>query len=64
LIQLTGQQVDIDYRPAEGSFVSNRIGDPTAARLDLDFVAETDLADGLRELIDWRNDHRRRRAGG
>ncbi len=63
LIQLSGQQVDVDYRPAEVSFVSNRIGDPTAARLDLDFVAETDLADGLRELIDWRNDHRRQRAG-
>ncbi len=63
LIDLTGQQVDVDYRPSEVSFVSNRIGDPTAARLDLDFVAETDLTDGLRELIDWRNDHRRRRAG-
>jgi UDP-glucose 4-epimerase len=60
LIQLTGQQVDIDYRPEEVSFVRNRIGDPTAARLDLDFVAETDLIDGLRELIDWRNGHRRR----
>ena len=59
LIQLTGQQVDIDYRSEAVSFVRNRIGDPTAARLDLDFVAETDLVDGLRELIDWRDEHRR-----
>jgi UDP-glucose 4-epimerase len=63
LIQLTGQQVDIEYRPEEMSFVRNRIGDPTAAKLDLDFVATTDLVDGLRELIDWRNDHRRRSTG-
>jgi UDP-glucose 4-epimerase len=60
LIQLTGQQVDIDFRPDEVSFVRNRIGDPAAARLDLAFVAETDLVDGLRELIDWRDVHRRR----
>ena len=60
LIQLTNQQVDIDYRPEEDSFVRNRIGDPTAARLDLDFVAQTNLVDGLRELIEWRVEHRRR----
>jgi len=42
------------------SFVRNRIGDPTAAGLDLDFVAETDLLNGLRELINWRDGHRRR----
>ena len=59
LIRLTGQKVDIDYHSEAVSFVRNRIGDPTAARLDLDFVAETDLVDGLRELIDWRDEHRR-----
>jgi UDP-glucose 4-epimerase len=59
LIRLTGQKVDIDYCSEAVSFVRNRIGDPTAARLDLDFVAETDLVDGLRELIDWRDEHRR-----
>ena len=62
LIQLTGQPVGINYLPDEASFVRNRIGDPTAAKLDLGFVVETDLKDGLRELLDWRDDHRRRRA--
>ena len=60
LIQLTGQQVDIDYQPDEVSFVRNRIGDPASARLDLDLVAETGLVDGLGELIKWRYDHRLR----
>jgi|TARA_Y100000294_G_scaffold157908_1_gene159808 uncharacterized protein YbjT (DUF2867 family) len=46
------------------SFVRNRIGDPTAAKFGLDFAARTDLVEGLRELFDWRSDHRRRLTGG
>jgi len=64
LIQLTEREVDIDYRPAGVSFVRNRIGDPTAARLALDFVADTDLVEGLGELIAWRDDHRRNHSVG
>ncbi len=60
LVRLTGQPVDIDYQIEEDSFVRNRIGDPTAASLDLGFVAGTDLLEGLRELIAWRDDHRQR----
>lgn len=61
LIQLTGKEIDIDYRPQEVSFVRNRVGDPASAALDLNFVAETELVDGLRELIDWRDNHQRKR---
>ncbi|MDP7066530.1 MAG: SDR family NAD(P)-dependent oxidoreductase [Acidimicrobiales bacterium] len=60
LIQLTGRQVDIDYHASAVSFVRNRIGDPTAAMIDLGFVADTCLSDGLRDLIAWRDDHRQR----
>ena len=60
LIQLTGRQVDIDYHSSAVSFVRNRIGDPTAAMIDLGFVADTCLSDGLRDLIAWRDDHRQR----
>ncbi|MBT7595332.1 MAG: NAD-dependent epimerase/dehydratase family protein, partial [Gemmatimonadetes bacterium] len=38
LIDLTGQEVEIDYLPEEISFVSKRIGDPTSAREGLGFV--------------------------
>jgi len=57
LIELTGSDVGVEFRSEEISFVRNRIGDPARARADLDFIAETDLADGLRDLIEWRRMH-------
>ena len=57
LIELTGSDVEVEFRPEEASFVRNRIGDPASARADLDFIAETELADGLRDLIEWRRMH-------
>ncbi|MBI11342.1 MAG: NAD-dependent dehydratase [Rhodospirillaceae bacterium] len=54
LIELTGQDVGIDFHPEEVSFVRNRIGDPSRAFGELGFRAETELVDGLRELIEWR----------
>ena len=57
LIELTGQDVGVEFRPEEMSFVRNRIGDPANALADLGFVAELDLSDGLRELIEWRRLH-------
>ena len=61
LIRLTGSQTGIEYLPEEHSFVRNRIGDPTNARADLGFLADTELIDGLRGLIEWRIDHRKKR---
>ena len=61
LIRLTGSQTGIEYLPEEHSFVRNRIGDPTNARADLGFLADTELVDGLRGLIEWRIDHRKKR---
>ena len=58
LIDLLGHDVEIDYQPEEASHVTDRIGDPLLARQDLGFVARTDLVDGLRGLINWRNEHR------
>ena len=57
LIELTGSDVGVEFRSEETSFVRNRIGDPASARADLDFIAETELADGLRDLIEWRRMH-------
>jgi len=57
LIDLTGQDVGIEFHPEESSFVRNRIGDPTRAGEELGFRAETELVDGLRELIEWRRSH-------
>ncbi len=54
LIELTGSEVGVEFSPEEISFVRNRIGDPTSALTDLGFVAETELVDGLQNLIEWR----------
>jgi UDP-glucose 4-epimerase len=60
LIGLCGRDVAIDYQPEETAFVTDRIGDPTLARQDLEFCSEIGLLDGLGGLIKWRDEHRRR----
>jgi len=60
LIGLCGRDVAIEYQPEETAFVTDRIGDPTLARQDLEFCSEIGLLDGLGGLIKWRDEHRRR----
>lgn len=70
LIELTGCKQPIQYAPrSQATLVRNRIGSPKLATADLGFTAEVQLMEGLRRLIDWRNNHRaeveaRRRAVG
>jgi UDP-glucose 4-epimerase len=69
VLRITGSNLPIHYEPAGQTFVTNRIGDPTAASRDLGFTWKVDLEDGLRRLIAWRQAHiheveqRRRTAG-
>ena len=69
VIELTGSPHGIHHEPAGLTFVKNRIGCPEKARAEIGFDAEVELPDGLRELIDWRANHkeaveqRRRKAG-
>lgn len=55
LLRLTGVNLDIQYEPAGQTFVTQRIGSTEKARRELGFTATTDLATGLRRLIEWRN---------
>lgn len=70
LLNLTGCNKEIQYAErSAATLVRNRIGSPVLATKDLGFVADIDLMDGLRRLIDWRRDHKsevesRRRAVG
>jgi len=57
LLKLTDSDLDIYYEPAGQTFVTNRVGDPTAAERDLGFRWTVDLEDGLRHLIAWRQAH-------
>lgn len=57
LVKLTGSNLKIRYEKAGQTFVTNRLGDPSAAERDLGFKWKVDLEEGLRELIKWRRSH-------
>jgi UDP-glucose 4-epimerase len=54
LVEISGVAVAPEYRPAERSFVTHRVGGTEAAAHDLGFRAEIGLANGLRDLVAWR----------
>jgi UDP-glucose 4-epimerase len=54
ILRITGSDLEIEYEPAGQTFVTNRVGDPEAAKRDLGFEWKVDLEDGLRQLIKWR----------
>jgi nucleoside-diphosphate-sugar epimerase len=67
LLELTGSDLEIIYDPEGKTFVKNRVGSPERAKKEIGFAAETELREGLANLIEWRRDHieeveRRRRA--
>ena len=65
LVSLTGSELPVEYRPQAQSFVTHRIGSTDAAERDLEFTAETPLAEGLKRVIEWRaQDQRRTGASG
>lgn len=57
ILKITGSDLPIQYQPAGQTFVTNRVGDPTAAERDLGFRWTVDLEDGLKRLIEWRRSH-------
>ncbi len=64
LLELTDMDLPIQFIPEGQTFVKNRIGAPDKAREQLGFKAEDDLRDGLRNLIEWRQNHIHRTQGG
>lgn len=60
ILEVTQSDLPIHYEPAGLTFVKNRVGCPVKAREQLAFVAQTDLRDGIRKLIAWRNEHQER----
>ncbi len=57
ILKISGSDLPIQYEPAGQTFVTNRIGDVTAAERDLGFVWRVDLEEGLMGLIEWRKAH-------
>ena len=58
ILEVTGSEIKIQYEPGGTTFVKNRVGCPKKATQDLDFTAKTDLREGLKKLIEWRNNHK------
>jgi UDP-glucose 4-epimerase len=70
LLEITGCNKSINYAPrSQATLVRNRIGSPKKASQEIGFTAKLDLTEGLKRLIEWRNNHKaevesRRRAVG
>ena len=59
ILRLTGSNQEIHYEEGGLTFVKNRIGSPERATTEIGFVSKMNLEDGLRELIAWRNAHKK-----
>lgn len=59
LLELTGSDLDPEYRPQAESFVTHRVGSTERARSELGFEADTELREGLKALIRWRTADRK-----
>jgi UDP-glucose 4-epimerase len=54
LIELSGSNVQPEYRPQEQMFVTHRVGSTEKAERLLGFRAQTHLEEGLTTVIEWR----------
>ena len=54
LLDATGSDLEPEFLPEGQSFVTRRLGGIDAAERDLGFRAEIALADGLRDVVEWR----------
>ena len=59
LLDITGCKKAINYAPrSQATLVRNRIGSPKKASKEIGFTAKLDLAEGLKRLIEWRNNNK------
>ncbi len=60
ILEVTGQDLEIEYRPEAQSFVTHRIGSTDAAAAELGFTGTIPLEAGLRSVVEWRREDKRR----
>jgi UDP-glucose 4-epimerase len=56
LLELTGSNLQPEYKPNEQMFVTNRIGSTDLAKSLIGFEAKVPLIDGLRSVVEWRKE--------
>ncbi|MEI7456639.1 MAG: NAD-dependent epimerase/dehydratase family protein [Nitrosomonadales bacterium] len=70
ILEITGCKKIINFAPrSQATLVRNRVGCPKKASAEIGFTARLDLREGLKQLIEWRDNHKaeveaRRRAVG
>jgi UDP-glucose 4-epimerase len=62
LLELTGSDLEPEYRPEEQMFVTHRVGSTEKAEELLGFRAEISLEEGLQSVVDWRRQDQQARA--
>ena len=60
LLEITGSDLQSEYRPQEQMFVTHRVGSTDKAKRMLGFQATTSLVEGLRGVIEWRRADKQR----
>jgi UDP-glucose 4-epimerase len=60
LLEITGSDLEPEYRPQKQMIVTHRVGSTENAARDLHFVAEIPYEDGLRSVVAWRRSDERR----
>jgi nucleoside-diphosphate-sugar epimerase len=60
LLEITGSDLEPEYRPQEQMFVTHRVGSTENAERDLGFVAAIPYDEGLRSVVEWRRSDERR----
>jgi len=59
LLEITGSDLEPEYRPQEQMFVTHRVGSTDKAERLLGFKAQVPLKDGLRSVVEWRKQDQR-----
>jgi UDP-glucose 4-epimerase len=54
LLEITGSELEPEYRPGEAMFVTHRVGSTELARELIGFQAAIPYEDGLRSVVEWR----------
>jgi len=60
LLEITGSDLKAEYRPQEQMFVTQRVGSTDKARALIDFEARITLDEGLKSVVEWRQQDQQR----
>lgn len=60
ILKIYNSELKIEYLPQGQTFVTNRIGSTEKAEKEIAFRATIQLEEGLKKLIEWRTEHKKR----